>query len=211
MSSCPFSYYATALGTNCLPCLTGCTTCTNSQSNCSFCAFSYYLYSSNTTCLLSCPTDAPYSTLSANSNISNTCSICNMSVCLACDILDSCRACSPSNILVYEGVYSISSYKTCIGSCPSNSSYNATQMLCIAINNNATNNSNSTQNSTVSTSSNTWKYKLIPNYLFAFILLGILPILGISKYQIATTNFKVSFYVICALLCAGVTAHVLFF
>lgn len=38
-----------------------------------------------------------------------------------------------------------------------------------------------------------------------------LPIVGISKFQVVATNFKVCFYVVCALLCAGVTAHVLYF
>ena len=103
--------------------------------------------------------------------------------------------------------------KTCISACPTNYTYNIIQFICVK--NNVTNNTNNTviNNTTTNTTTsvNVWKYKVAPNYLFTIIIICIIPIIGISKYQISTTNFKISMYAMIGLACTAALAQLLYF
>lgn len=129
----------------------------------------------------------------------------------------SCLTCNGNSnnglsLLVYTGITTNSNNnKTCITTCPTNYTYDSSTLLCTAlpISNNTSN--TTTNNTTNSTSTSSWKYKIVPNYLFLIISVCTLPIVIISKYQIASTNLQLSLYTIFALFCTASLGEVLYF
>lgn len=72
--ACPSKFFATGLGSLCVPCATGCSVCSGSASNCSQCDATYFLYSADNSCNLVCPVPAPYPrTAIVNSSSVRTC------------------------------------------------------------------------------------------------------------------------------------------
>lgn len=114
--------------------------------------------------------------------------------------------------------------KVCIAACPTNHTYNAGQLLCIAdpvVVPNNTNNTNNTNNSNSNTTNNTtnpitqtgtsWVYRLVPNYLFAFVLIGGVLVLAVSKHQVPETNFKLCLLVFIGLSASASLGQALYF
>lgn len=109
--------------------------------------------------------------------------------------------------------------KVCVAACPSGYTYDASVLLCVAIPvptppTPTPNNTNTTSNTTTSDttpSSSGWVSRLVPNYLFSFILIAMLIILGISKYHLPETNLKLSLFALLAVSCAACLVQILYF